>query len=195
MLNERERALIERFGHDDPATLLRLGNGNGHFEAGVARASGYVLTLMFEVLLLGAIWLWIVLLFDRSESRLARALAWLVLPLLFMIPSYLGYASTSYTSAGPSGGVVYPFLIRAMPGRSLTPWWDWVFLEHAPPVFAPLSTAIGPFMSLSGRGIPGPMVMLGLGVVLAAVFVGGPILFRRAISGPASAEKKPTLDS
>src|SRR5262249_29883949 len=82
------------------------------------RTRWYWATLLFEWLFLSglvlfAAWPWV-----RGQGWRGWAIRAGLLPMLFMLPVYLGYATTSYTSAGPSGGILYPWLLSATRGGS-----------------------------------------------------------------------------
>lgn len=91
-------------------------------------------------------------------------------PFAFMIPMYLGYATFSYTSAGLSGGIVYPYLIRATAYGHCNRWDRWL-LAHCPPIIEPLSAPIGEWVSISGGGMPGPTSVVKFGLLIAVVVV------------------------
>jgi len=76
-------------------------------------------------------------------------------PMLFFGPLYLGYATMSLTSAGPSGGILYPWLLLLCRGGSTTSL-DEQLLKYVPPLLEPLSAPIGIPMALTGFGMPGP---------------------------------------
>jgi len=131
------------------------------------RTRWYWATLLFEWLYLSglvlfAAWPWV-----RGQGWRGWAIRAGLLPLLFMLPVYLGYAATSFTSAGPSGGVLYPWLLRLVQGYRCNDL-DRLILSHMPPVLEPLSPSIGPALVLSGRGMPGPTTALLLGALAAA---------------------------
>jgi len=89
-----------------------------------------------------------------------------LLPMLFLLPVYLGYATFSFTSAGPSGGVLYPWLLSGFFGGRCNEW-DRQILSHLPKILEPLSAPIGMPLSLSGMGMPGPTTMVIAGLVIA----------------------------
>ncbi len=47
----------------------------------------------------------------RGYRPLGWALCWAPLPLAFLFPVYLGYATGTFSSAGPNGGILYPQLL------------------------------------------------------------------------------------
>lgn len=89
------------------------------------------------------------------------------LPFLFLLPAWLGYATWTFTSVGPSGGILYPYLLI---------WWrfegtnylDRWLLERTPQVLEALSTPSGPAMVVTGMGMPGPTFAVLSGLGLAA---------------------------
>ena len=89
-----------------------------------------------------------------------------LLPILFMLPVYLGYATFSFTSAGPSGGVLYPWLLSGFFGGRCNEL-DRQILAHLPRILEPLSAPIGMPLSLSGMGMPGPTTMVIAGLLIA----------------------------
>ena len=52
-----------------------------------------------------------------EENRVVAAKG--MLPTLFCLPYWLGYAPLTFTSAGPVGGVLYPWLLQTLRGL---PW-------------------------------------------------------------------------
>jgi hypothetical protein len=105
----------------------------------------------------------------RSPLRLAFQAA--VVPTLFLLPTYLGYATAAFTSAGPRGGVLYPFLLGFTRGGSMGKFDQWL-LNRLPQILEPLSPSIGQPMALTGLGMPGPTSTLIAGVVLGLAILG-----------------------
>src|SRR5439155_6303289 len=120
--------------------------------------------LFFSGLVLFAVW---PLLYGKSWWRWAVHLGFL--PMLFMLPVYLGYATYSFTSAGPSGGVLYPWLLSGFFGGRCNEL-DRQILAHLPRILEPLSAPIGMALSLSGMGMPGPTTMV-IACLLIALLV------------------------
>ena len=129
----------------------------------------YWLNILFECaffsgLLLFAFWPWL---------RRLRAWRWAVhlglLPLLLLVPYYLGYAGWTFTSMGPSGGVLYPWVIVWF--RGVPPWTplDQWAIEALPKVLEPLSQPLGPWLSGSGGQPLGLVAALIAGGLIAAV--------------------------
>jgi hypothetical protein len=115
----------------------------------------------------------------RSRYQLTAHLA--LLPLLFLLPTYLGYARYSFTSAGMSGGIVYPYLLRFTFGGSCNRFDRWL-LAHLPQILEPLSGPIGTWMSLSGRGMPGPTSALLWGLLFAGSVLAVSFAWTRCVS-------------
>jgi len=98
--------------------------------------------------------------------------------MLFMLPVYLGYAAYSFTSAGPTGGVLYPWLLMNVSGGSCNEF-DREILAYTPRILEPLSAPIGMPMALSGRGMPGPTTTIIVGLLIALLVFVGHILLDR----------------
>jgi hypothetical protein len=128
-----------------------------------------------SALILFAAWPWL-----RKRGRWAWAIHIALLPSLLMMPYYFGYCIWNYTSAGPGGGVVYPFILdlfRPMPWTSL----DREIVLRIPHIFAPLTGPLGPMLSLSGGGGAGPVGVFCLGLGLGAIVFGLGTVLRRII--------------
>ena len=113
-----------------------------------------------------AAWPWI-----GNRSKWCWAIHAGLLPLLLLLPYYLGYCTWTYTSAGAGGGVLYPAILDA-----LKPF-PWTALDTAvvgciPQVLAPLAGPLGPMMSISGARHAGPLAALCLGAALGAIVLG-----------------------
>jgi len=132
-----------------------------------------------SALILFAAWPWL-----RDRGRWAWAVHTALIPPLLLLPYYLGYCAWNYTSAGPGGGVVYPFVLdelRPLPWTSL----DSRLIRHVPQVLGSLTGPLGPMMSLSGGRHAGPVAAISLGLVLgAAVFAIGSAWRRRGKTRP-----------
>lgn len=126
----------------------------------------YWLNLLFEAvffacLTLFAFWPWL-----RRKGLRSWCVHLGLLPLLLLAPWCLGYAGWTFTSAGPSGGVLYPWVIVWFGG--LIPWTpiDTVIVENTAWVLEPISQPLGPMWSISGMGALGPVgaAIIGLGL-------------------------------
>ena len=131
------------------------------------RAKWYWANFVFEWTFLTGLALWTVWPGIRRRGPSVWAAHAAALPFLFWLPAFLGYASWSFTSAGPSGGIVYPYLLILSRGRYCTNFDQWL-LEHTPQILEPLSTPNGSFVSISG-GMPGPTSAFVAGLILAVV--------------------------
>ena len=86
----------------------------------------YWVNVLFESFFFGgfivfAAWPWL-----RGGSRASWSVHTGLLPLLLFLPCFLGYASFTFTSAGPSGGILYPWVIRVIVWyRSFAVWTSW----------------------------------------------------------------------
>jgi hypothetical protein len=135
------------------------------------RSKWYLAGIAFEWVFLCGLLLFAVWPGLRGKGSRRWALHLAVLPMLFMLPAYLGYATFTFTSAGPSGGVLYPWLLFGLYGGRCNQVDDQI-LDHLPQVLEPLSAPIGMPMALSGKGMPGPTTMAIAGLAAAAaVFV------------------------
>jgi hypothetical protein len=135
------------------------------------RSRWYWATVAFEVVYLCGLVLFAFWPLLRGKGTLAWALHLGALPILFLLPVYLGYATSSFSSAGPGGGVVYPRLVTAFRG-SLYGKLEYQVLRYVPPVLEPLSHPRGPPMVLSWRAMPGPLTTLTVGAAVAAAVLG-----------------------
>jgi hypothetical protein len=119
----------------------------------------------FTVVVTFALWPWL-----RARSALRYFLHVSVTPPLLFLPYWLGYASLTFTSAGPSGGALYPLAIF-WAGLSLrrffTPLDEW-FFRTVPPLLAPLSQSRGEMISLTG-GAVGPVAVLVAGYLVGSI--------------------------
>lgn len=173
---------------DDPEAFLRLlhkeeqslldkelqtyqQESEAHFSERWKQAKRYWTNILFEfcffvALLFFALYPWI-----RSKSHWAWGLHLGLTPLFVMLPYYLGYAPYTFTSAGPQGGVLYPYLI-AFARIHFRTRLDSFILEKLPPILDPLSQNPGPMMSLSGSLAMGPVMALMVGAAMGILAAG-----------------------
>jgi hypothetical protein len=122
-------------------------------------------SLLFGMLVVVALWPWV-----RREARPWRwALHLGSVPTLLFAPYLLGYAVWVFTTAGISGGVLYPAIVRLV-GTPITWIWtpiDGPILDALPQPFEWLSQTPGPAGSLSGGGV-GPTAVVFLSMAVAA---------------------------
>jgi hypothetical protein len=123
--------------------------------------------LFFTGLILWSAWPWL-----RRSGPLAWGIHFGLSPVLFFLPYVLGYARLTFTSTGPSGGVLYPWLLL---GFSDVPWTrlDTSIMGHIPQILEPLNQSAGPMWVLSVHGGVGPVAVLAMGTLLglAAWFI------------------------
>ncbi|MFN7140678.1 MAG: hypothetical protein ACK4UN_15185, partial [Limisphaerales bacterium] len=126
----------------------------------------YWVTILSEICFfagftLFALWPWL-----RQKGRLSWALHLGFLPLLLMLPYYFGYASLTFTSAGPSSGVLYPCVIFWF--RDFQIWTDadlWM-LQYFPKFLELDPEALEPVSSFSGDNTMGPVSALLMGLMI-----------------------------
>ncbi len=144
------------------------------FEERWARTRRYWANICFECvyfsgLSLFALWPWL----RAKRSAWSWSLHLGSLPLLLMLPFYCGYAPWTFTSAGPGGGVLYPWVISWFRGFPVWTSADQWVLQNFPKVLEPLSQILGPWHVISGTGTLGPVIAVALGAVVGvSVFVG-----------------------
>ena len=143
------------------------------------RAKRYWLTVLFEFVFLAGLIVFALLPWLRNGGRLAWSIHLGLLPVLLLLPHYLGYAPLTFTSAFPNvGGVFYPWLIihlRRLPCTGLNA----ALIERLPKILEPLCQLPGPMMAHSGMGMPGlvSLAVLGAGIGGATFTLG--TLWRR----------------
>jgi hypothetical protein len=132
------------------------------------RSLNFGLAIALEATYLGLLVLFVCWPLLRAKGRIAWAIHLAATPMLFMLPAYLGYATMSFSSAGQSGGVVYPWFLTRLP-QSWCPSFDHQLFLAIPKVLEPLSQTTGPPMSLSWRSMPGPATAFLFGCLLAGM--------------------------
>lgn len=102
-----------------------------------------------------------------------------LVPILLLLPWYLGYVPWVFTSAFPSGGILYPWLVIHFRGF---PWTevDSFILRHSPKILEPFSQSSGPPLAISGRGAFGPVAAFWIGLALGACSFGIGTVSRKA---------------
>ncbi len=134
------------------------------------RIRHYWMNLVFEGTFFGgltlfALWPWL-----RRGGSWSWGFHLGFLPVLLMLPYYCGYAPWTFTSAGPTGGVLYPWVIvwlRGIPIWTLADEWA---LEHLPRFLEPLSQPPGPMLAVSGGHGLGPVTALAVGAGVGICF-------------------------
>lgn len=165
--DERLRSRMKR----DPKSAYYLAASEFGFWRRWNRIPYYWANCAFEWISLTGLALFLVWPCLRKLPRWRSVLHVALTPLLFFTPAYLGYASFSLTSAGPSGGILYPFLLILF-GRwgFVTPWDRWI-LSRLPPILESFSTPIGEPMALTGMGGTGPTCALLFGLAVAGAML------------------------
>jgi hypothetical protein len=167
LLQAIEQVRSARWEKEAPEMVQWHIAANDYREGVLQRADHYWATQLFECILLSSLaWLLLWPLFFRCRWWLWAILYGLV-PVLFFMPLYLGYACFTFTSRGPSGGIAYPWLVVWFAGDWTWFAWDKTLVESLPRLLDPLSTPIGIPMVLSGRGMPPPSLALRWGLALA----------------------------
>jgi hypothetical protein len=154
------------------------------FEVRWRRFTRYWLNAVFEFCFLFGLTFFAVGPWTRFTNASTLALRCALVPFLFFLPYFLGYATWTFTSRGPSGGILYPWLLA--PFRNLHGWCgdeEWVLLEIFPSWLVALSQPNGSFLSISGLGYVGPFTVLTLGLGLA-------ILVLLVLHGIVTAQKR-----
>ena len=133
------------------------------------RQKWYWANFVFEWLFLTGLALFAVWPGIRRRGHIAWILHLAPLPFLFLLPVWLGYAAWTFTSVGPSGGIVYPYLVVFVRPISMFNDFDRWLLERTPQILEPLSVPTGPYVSMTGMGMPGPTWAVVAGIALGAV--------------------------
>ncbi|MDB5344533.1 MAG: hypothetical protein JWP89_2910 [Schlesneria sp.] len=149
----RERKL--RTAESDIDTVAFIGANEQLFQRRWRQADWYWADFVFEWIFLSGLVLFALWPGIRRFSSVGWGLHVACLPFLFRLPVYLGYAVMTLTSAGPSGGVLYPYLLLMFRGGSCTSF-DERLLKYTPQILEPLSAPIGSPMALTGFGFLGP---------------------------------------
>ncbi|HYT90208.1 MAG TPA: hypothetical protein VEL76_15985 [Gemmataceae bacterium] len=183
LLRKVREAQLTRLWQENPEFYEHVATEEEAFSERWVRVNRYDWNLRFEFcflagLLVFAAWPWL-----RGGGFCRWAVHLGLVPILFCLPFWLGYAQMTFTSA-PSGGVLYPQLLRQFPSVPRTGL-DRPILRSLPQVLEPLSQTPGPMMSLSGGGGPAPVGVTLLGIGIAGLIVAAGIAQRRlAQPGP-----------
>lgn len=139
------------------------------FEERWAKTRWYWANLLGEWLCLSGLILWVFWPLIRSACPLSWAIHLGSSPLLFALPVYLGYATYTFTSHGPSGGVLYPWMASiVLSGGACHSLDNWL-IAHTPQLLEPLSQSIGGAIALTGRGLHGPTTVLLFSFIIAVI--------------------------
>ena len=162
------KAVLEKVRHEDESAYQYFLSEEDDFTERWTRIHRYWLNvalecLFFAALTLFAFWPWL-----RGKGWAATSIHMGWLPFLLLLPYFLGYATWTFTSAGPSGGVLYPYAI--LPFREISflggiDSWCW---EAFPKTLEPLSQLLGPMLAVSGMGAPGIASTIAVGIIVSA---------------------------
>jgi hypothetical protein len=162
------------------------------------RANRYLWNGIFEFTFLAALivllaWPWL-----RNAGPLTWAVCWGLVPFLFFVPFWLGYARHGFTSA-PHRGILYPELVikcRGPDSRGDDRWtsFDATIVRSLPPVLEPLSQFPGP-IHITGRPEVGPVAALEASLVVAVCVLGAGIGMRALKNRWQPPEKRLALQS
>ena len=170
LLNEIRKARLENLKREVPELYEEVA-AEGQFPLRWERARRYWLTCLFEFLFLAGLLVFAAIPWVRGAGRLSWSIHLGLVPVLLFVPFWLGYVPLAFTSAWPSGGVVYPSLIIHFRGVLWTGL-DTAFIEHVPKVLEPLWQPTGECMALTGLGAVGPVAAVGIGILVGGVTFG-----------------------
>jgi hypothetical protein len=156
LIEARLKAEIEEWAKKDPDMAAYVEAGLKGFEVRWSRIQRYWINILAEGIFLNALLavLWVP--FLRREAHLSRAIVAAAVYLLILTPYFLGYCPWSFTSAGPSGGVLYPIILFSTRSRSEWTEIDQALLQSIGYPLEPFSQTPGPMSSVSGMGAPSP---------------------------------------
>ena len=144
------------------------------------RAGCYWVNLGFELAYLGglivfAFWPWL-----RRKGVWAWAAHFALLPLLLLIPAYLGYVQWIDSYKEPFGGAAYSMVLgqlRDWPLAEFWASWDAEIVKLFPPVLHPISQSCYPAQPHAGFLGPTAAAIMGVYTGLAVLLIG--VLARR----------------
>jgi len=143
------------------------------FEARWNQIRHYWMNVVFESAYFGGLILFVFWPWLRKRGGWAWAIHLGSLPVLLMLPYYCGYATWTLTGVGPSGGILYPWVVfwfRDFPIWTGADQWS---LENIPKFLLPLSQDPGPMLAISVRGALGPVTALAIGAGIAICISAG----------------------
>ena len=129
----------------------------------------YWLNIVFEIIFFIGLFFFIIWPWLRKKGLVHKLIHVGLTPLLLFTPYYLGYAGWTFTSAGPSGGVLYPWTIIWFYGFPLWTSIDYWVLTHLPKILGGMSQPLGPMLSISGGRPLGPVAAIILGAVMSMI--------------------------
>ena len=169
-LSQIREAHLNQIKHSDEQLYNYVLDEERSFIARWERAQRYWLNILFETVFFAALILFVLWPWMRG-SRTRRCYIHLALvPLLLILPYYFGYCGWTFTSVGPNGGILYPWIIVWFRGCCFwTPMDEWL-LNASPKILAPISQNPGPMISVSGGQPPGIIAALLFGCIIAVLF-------------------------
>ncbi len=167
LLAEIRKARLAELKHAYPNESAAFDSLDDEFETRWHRANRYWLTAVFEFGYLAGLILFVAVPWLRQGGCLAWAMHLGLVPLLLLLPWYLGYVPWVFTSAFPDGGILYPWLVIPLRGFTWTKV-DSFILQHIPKILEPLSQSSGAPMAISGLGAFGPVAAFWTGLVIGA---------------------------
>lgn len=181
LLLDLRRAREAEQATKDPSLISSQAYSDIQFEGRHIQSRWYWAAIAFEWVFLSGLVLFAAWPAIKRRSWKRWAVHFGLLPLLFVFPAYLGYATYSFTSAGPTGGIVYPYLLAALPRGSCNEV-DQYILRHIPQLLEPMSSGLLFPVSLSGQGMPGPTNLLVVGGTIAGLVVATHFGYKRFVS-------------
>jgi hypothetical protein len=134
------------------------------------QAKWYWANFVFEFIWLsGLIW-FVFWPFIKRKKAWVKALHLSLAPIFLLLPAYFGYATFSFTSCGPCGGVLYPWVAIWFGGWNNNPV-DIFILEHLPQILEPLSQGTGDWIAITGLGFFGPTKAVLAGIIVFGTFI------------------------
>ncbi len=152
LLEETHAAWLAHWQKEDKEVYTLMLASEQEFSERWRCVKRYWLNILFEFayltgLLLFVAWPWL-----RGKGIWRWALHVGLFPLLLFMPYFLGYALATFTSAGPSGGALYPWLLVWFWPLNFWTELDTAIYQATPLVLLPVSQPLGPMLSLTCWG-------------------------------------------
>jgi hypothetical protein len=194
LLEETRSAWFAHWEKEDKDIYTHLLASEQEFGERWRCVNRYWVNILFEFayltgVLLFVAWPW---LFGKGLWRWALHIG--LFPLLLFLPYFLGYALATFTSAGPSGGALYPWLLVWFWPLNFWTRLDTRIYEATPLVLLPISQPLGPMLSLTCWGFG--RVAVGVACLLfAAATVAAGVALRAGQRWLASRRSTPENDT
>jgi hypothetical protein len=168
LLSDLRKAREAELGTKSPFLIAYHGQIQTNFVESHIRSHWYWFAILFE----WAFLTWMVYFIVRPAMTNASWKQWSLrmglLPLLFVLPAYLGYSTFAFTTSNNRGGVLYPFLVPILRSDNCSQFDLWI-LRHTPQLLEPISAGIySPVYGIKGFR-PGPTSVIQTGLILAAI--------------------------